>query len=203
MIVAKENIRKLKIKRYKMSKIVKNVFTTCIKLVAATTFAAMTVGAAHSATLLGQEVDPSLIVTVGDLEWVYASPCDAIDGCSSVVLHDGFMVATDTQWNASFSTIDALYSAFVSPTLRCASTYFDVNYDHCDTGDILSGYIWNSPLATTYEQGHSGYGETFLVRGPAVAVSSDVPEPATVTLLGLGMLGFAVSRRKLAKSNNA
>lgn len=33
--------------------------------------------------------------------------------------------------------------------------------------------------------------------------SSEVPEPTTVALLGLGLLGFAASRRKSAKSKNA
>lgn len=33
-------------------------------------------------------------------------------------------------------------------------------------------------------------------------VSSEVPEPATVALLGLGLLGFAASRRKSATSKN-
>lgn len=43
----------------------------------------------------------------------------------------------------------------------------------------------------------------FSVVAEQVADPSGVPEPATVALLGLGLLGFVASRRKAAKSTNA
>jgi hypothetical protein len=152
---------------------------------------------AGAATLLGQTPDPSVIVDAGGLEWVYASPC-APGGCSNVQLYDGFNFATDAQWEASFASIGALVAAFTNAdkSTKCASTYFDVTYDHCDIGDATNGYIWHSPLAPDAAHADNNASETFLVRGTAV-----VPEPGSIVLMLSGIAALAlVSRRRSNQS---
>jgi hypothetical protein len=159
-------------------------------------------GAAGAVSLLGQAPDPSVIVQAGGYEWVYAGPCAGAEfSCGPVLLHHGFTFATDEQWNASFSSVAELMTAFKynrsTFTGLCAATYFNTVYDQCDFTDAAAGYIWHSPLAPTEEQRINPASETFLVR--AMEAPADLPEPASIALIGLGLAGVAGARRKFSK----
>lgn len=150
--------------------------------------AALITGQAGAATLLGQTPAASVIVDAGGLEWVWASPC-APGGCSNIQLHDGFGYATDAQWNASFTSLSALAAAFTNGdgSNKCASTYFDVTYDHCDMINIVQGQVWHSPLSS---QPDVSFAETFLVRASAV------PETDSVVLMLAGVAALAALARR-------
>lgn len=141
---------------------------------------------------LGNPPPPSAIVTNAGLEWVWANPCQGTPDSScgggqlGVLLHSGFGFATAAQW-ATWGSLAAFQGAWGSAT--CAAPQFSLSFDHCDTGDMLAGYIWDSPL-TDPAQAADPYSETFLVRA--------VPEPQTYALMiaGLGVLGLIARRRQ-------
>ncbi|MGB9609556.1 MAG: PEP-CTERM sorting domain-containing protein [Bryobacteraceae bacterium] len=147
---------------------------------------------ASAAALIGIDPPSNLIVSAGGLEWVYAAPC-APGGCGTITLHHGFRLPTDSEWLSSFTDLNDLFTKFGSPSPgKCAAPYFSDQWDHCDFGDLQSGYVYNSPFAPDDAHRLEPNGETFLVRGEG----GEIPEPATYALVGAGLAGVMVRRKR-------
>lgn len=139
-------------------------------------------------------IPDNLVVTSNGLDWVWASPCAAVaPSCGGDVGSvDGFVIATDAQWNQSWANTTDLYNAFTlnGTDQLCASQYFNSGYSHCDSSDAQTGSVWGAPFSVAPTSGTS---DTFLVRGDAVA-----PEPSTYALvtMGLGAVLAGARRRR-------
>lgn len=148
--------------------------------------AALALGVAGTATAnpVLTDLTTADYITVGVLDWAWAAPITSVNYGSNVLsaasLHTGWREATDTEWAAK-----PVYTDFGG---KCAAKYWNSYYTHCDFGDSLSQHLIFSGANAS---------DLWYVRD---VVSSSVPEPGTLALLGLAFAGLAATRRKQKKA---
>jgi len=132
------------------------------------------------------------IVTVGNLDWAWASPCDG--RCAQLVnnweyaggVYDDILntqLGVSTWRFASVAEWALLPSvASFSSSDKCASAWFDNGWSHCDYG------------GTRVRIPTGSYNETMVVRTNGLV--NQVPEPTTLAIFALGIMGLASRRFK-------
>ena len=189
-----------------------NVKTSLLILLS--TVALMASSVASAAVINSGTISGDVIVT-GDnnLEFVYGSVTSPDNPCCSieVTLTQGFRLPTVEEIVNGFGTLTALLRSFNltdddNSNNIVAFEYFN-NLDNSPAGnlfDVQNGFINNLDFgAAFYDFGDSMFqtdrnSDFFFVRGATVDPDpgNNVPEPTTLLLFGLGLIGLVVSRKK-------
>ena len=181
-------------------------------LILLSTVAFMLSTVASAAVINSGTISGDVIVTgSNNLEFVYGSvtspdaPCCGVE----VTLTQGFRLPTVEEIVNGFGTLTGLLTGFNlidndnSNNIVAFEYFNNLNVSPTgDLGDVRGGYVNNLDFgAAFYDFAGSAArinsnSDFFFVRGDGGNGGNNVPEPATLLLFGLGLIGLVISRKK-------